>query len=136
MYKKIALVFLIIAIIIAGLAVYVFNKKQVSDLLNDQPGINNNVPGQVDANGQPIITEKEDDQDTKASKTRPARSKEELEKEINNQITLKDLKIVKEAQGRNYTSDELSFIDNPRQNIIDNMIASDELTPEEVQLLQ
>lgn len=140
MYKKIALIFIILALIIAGVAVYLFNQKQANNLAGKSNFLSGLLDNSQTDDSQPASSADQNsetgDQANKPAPNRPPRSREDLEKVINQQITAKDVKIVKEAQGRNYTKDELSFIDNPRQNIIDNMIANGELTEEEIKILQ
>ena len=134
MYKKIALIILVLALGILAYGFYFMFQRDISPLKTGS----NQPTDQAEQASQTADSELADNNIAQEIKQRAAsqRSKEQLDKEIESQIRLKANKIMTEAQDRQYTSDELSFLDNPRQNIIDNMEKNGQLSEAELKLLQ
>ncbi|MFH0840940.1 MAG: hypothetical protein V1865_03115 [bacterium] len=130
MYKKIALVFFALAFIVVIAGAYFFfwgkdnNNKQVAVKDQTSEEIVRVAKDQEEAKQDEIDIEKQ-----------RAEMVAELKQTIKTKIKEKDALIRSTGTGRPYTEDEVDFVLNPRENIINEMKASGEITDEQIELL-
>jgi len=130
MYRKIALIFFVLAflVVIVG-GYYFFVKKNNSFKLFGKDSATSEES--QEKNSQQIQTE----QSEVDLEKQQAEMILELKKKIKENMIAKDALIRSTGSGRPYTQDEVEFTLNPRQNIINEMKTKGEITDEQIKLL-
>ena len=124
MNQKFAIIFVVILIasVLAGLWFLTRSNGAATQVIpGNKPAVNANPA----SNEIPARALSQSDQARKA----------QLETIIAKAIPEKQKLITKSTLGRPYTPDELSFVDNPRLNIINDLLKKGKLSPADKQLL-